>query len=344
MNWIKKCPVLFLLAVSGFVLTIAGIAGKNSIYKGYDYHIMSTPFLALTIEGLDKGVYPWEAFSFAEQEPESSDKQELTPEAAGERNAGQSIEMFENPEGSGGANDSEDTAGNGGTDGEYAVGNHSAAGGHTAAAGGRTYAFETVTEEYFRDAVFIGDSRTVGLFEYSGLADYADFYAQISLTIYDVFTDLVVKDEETGKKITIEEALKKKQYGKVYLMLGINELGTGTVESFMKEYGQVVDRLKALQPDAVIFVEGIMRVTGSKNETDAVFNNGNINARNEEIKKLADNISVFYIDVNEVVCDAQGNLNTDYTIDEIHLKAQYYEIWKQFLLEHGVVRTPAAAR
>lgn len=337
MNWIKKCPVLFLLAASGFVLTMAGIAGKNSIYKDYDYHIVSTPFLALTLEGLDKGVYPWEVFSGKA----ASNKQKLPEGAAGEENTGQRIEMFETP---GDSAASEPQGGNGGADIGNTADNGEADGAGMAGAeqerkdGGRTYAFETVTEDYFMDAVFIGDSRTVGLFEYSGLADYADFYAKISLTIYDIFTDPIVKDEETGKKITIEEALKKKQYGKIYLMLGINELGTGTVESFMKEYEQAVERLKQLQPDAVIFVEGIMRVTESKNETDPIFNNVNINARNDEIKKLADNKSVFYIDVNEVVCDAQGNLNTDYTIDEIHLKAQHYEIWKRFLLEHGVIR------
>ena len=98
-----------------------------------------------------------------------------------------------------------------------------------------TYGFQTVTEDYFNDAAFIGDSRTVGLFEYGGIEERADFYAKISLTIYNVFTELLAKDEETGKKITAEEALTKKQYGKVYLMLGINELGTGTTETFMEE-------------------------------------------------------------------------------------------------------------
>ena len=68
------------------------------------------------------------------------------------------------------------------------------------------------------------------------------------------------------------------------------------------------------------------------------FNNKNINDKNAEIAKLADNNTVFYIDVNEAVCDAKGNLNEEYTIDEVHLKAKYYGIWKQFLLEHGIVR------
>lgn len=81
-----------------------------------------------------------------------------------------------------------------------------------------------------------------------------------------------------------------------------------------------------------------MRVTGEKDESDPIFNNTNINDKNEAIAALADNRNIFYIDVNEVVCDENGNLVHEYTIDEIHLKAKYYEIWKQFLLEHGIVK------
>ena len=64
----------------------------------------------------------------------------------------------------------------------------------------------------------------------------------------------------------------------------------------------------------------------------------NIEEKNAAIAELADNQTIFYIDVNEAVCDAEGNLNAEYTIDEVHLKAKYYEIWKQFLLEHGIER------
>lgn len=42
---------------------------------------------------------------------------------------------------------------------------------------------------------------------------------------------------------TIEEALAGKAYGKIYIMLGINELGLGTTENFMEKYTEVVDFL-----------------------------------------------------------------------------------------------------
>lgn len=192
------------------------------------------------------------------------------------------------------------------------------------------YPFETVTEDYFDDALFIGDSRTVGLRDYTDLAEHADFYCETSLTIYKVL------EESFKGKGTILEALSKKNYGKIYLMVGINELGRGTTEDFMAKYTEVVDTLHELCPDAKIMIQGIMHVSEKKSSADAIFNNSNINARNNAIATLADNVHFFYIDMNEAVCDENGNLNAEYTHDQIHLLGMYNDLWKQFLLEHGV--------
>ncbi len=177
--------------------------------------------------------------------------------------------------------------------------------------------FATVDESYFDDALFIGDSRTVGLRDYTDLSEHADFYCETSLTIYKALT------QKFKGKGTVEEALLKNTYGKIYIMVGVNELGQGTTENFMEEYTKVVDRIHELAPEAKIFIQGIMRVTGKKHNSDAIFNNNNINARNNAIATLADNEQFFYIDVNEVICDEEGNLNPEYTHDQLHLFGMY---------------------
>ena len=199
------------------------------------------------------------------------------------------------------------------------------------------YEFTQVDESYFDDALFIGDSRTVGLRDYTDVSEHADFYCETSLTIQKILT------ENFPGLGTIEEALAGKAYGKIYIMLGINELGLGTTENFMEKYTEVVDFLCEKAPQARIFVQGIMRVTGKKHHSDAIFNNNNINARNNAIATLADNEQIFYIDVNEVVCDEEGHLNTEYTYDQLHLLGMYNDLWKQFLMSHGVQDQPQAA-
>ena len=121
--------------------------------------------------------------------------------------------------------------------------------------------YHTVDDSYFDDAVFIGDSRTVGMYEYGGLEKTSTFYASTGLTIYKMFDSAIVSVPGQKKKITVEEALSQKQFSKIYLMIGINEMGTGTVESFMKAYGEAVQHLQELQPDAVIYLQAIMKVT-----------------------------------------------------------------------------------
>ena len=196
--------------------------------------------------------------------------------------------------------------------------------------------FATVTEDYFSDALFIGDSRTVGLKEYSGM-DQATFYASTGLTVYKVFTEKIVPVPGSKQKITIEEALSRQKFGKIYFMIGINEMGRGTVDTFMEEYQKVVTHLQELQPDAVIFVQAIMRVTTERSEKGDYIHNQGINERNERIAQLADNQKIFYLDVNPVICDETGGMNPRYTFDGVHLKAEYIPLWTSYLSSHGVV-------
>ena len=80
--------------------------------------------------------------------------------------------------------------------------------------------YTTVEEDYFDDALFIGDSRTVGLMEYSGLKEHADFYASTGLTVYKLFGAEIVPVEGSKDNISIEEALTEKQFSKMEYLVG----------------------------------------------------------------------------------------------------------------------------
>ncbi len=195
--------------------------------------------------------------------------------------------------------------------------------------------YTTVDESYFDDAVFIGDSRTVGLYDYAGLEN-TDFFASSGLTIYKLFEEPDGKFKDGNWTENIEISLQKKQYKKIYLMIGINEMGTGDVDYFMEHYKAAVARIRELQPDAIIYLQGIMHVTTERSAEGDYINNEGIMARNERIAELADNEKIFYLDVNSVVCDESGGLNPEYTFDGVHLYAQYIRIWTEYLMEHAV--------
>lgn len=198
-----------------------------------------------------------------------------------------------------------------------------------------SYEFTNVTQDYFDDALLIGDSRAVGVQLYSGW-DNLTCYAESGMTVYNMFTRTVT--DRDGKETTVEEALQEQTFGKIYLEIGINEMGTGNVDSFMEAYENAVQHLRELQPDADLFLCGIMYVRQSKSESDPIFNNPGIKERNERIAELADGQTIFYLDINEVTSDETGNLNPDYTWDEVHLLGKYNVLWTDYLSSHGIIK------
>lgn len=78
-------------------------------------------------------------------------------------------------------------------------------------------------------------------------------------------------------------------------------------------------------------------MTESKSNEDENITNENISARNKLIATLANQKDIFYIDINESRLCADGSLISDYTWDQVHIRAQYYPIWKEFLLKHAII-------
>ena len=97
-------------------------------------------------------------------------------------------------------------------------------------------------------------------------------------------------------------------------------------------------QIRALQPDAIIYISSIMHVSQKKDEEGGYVNNAVINERNNALSHLADAETIFYIDMNEATDDATGVLQEDLTFDGVHLKAVSYELWYRFLSEHAIVK------
>lgn len=197
--------------------------------------------------------------------------------------------------------------------------------------------FGRVEDDYFDDALFLGDSRTVGMKEYGGLGDIATFYASTGMSIYKLFDAEIVELPDQKEKITVEEALQHQSFGKIYIMVGINEMGTGTLERFVETYKAAVEHLQELQPDAIIYVQAILKVTTARSSKGDYITNEGIEARNEALSQLADGKKVFYVDANPAICDEDGGMVKDYTTDGVHLKAKYISLWKEYLKDNAVL-------
>ena len=198
---------------------------------------------------------------------------------------------------------------------------------------------QTVDEDYFADALYIGDSRVEGIRDYSGLEDQASFAYKNSLTIYKLFDEGLKFTDPYGTRteMTLDQVLSIRYYGKIYIQIGINEIGVGNTKTFYEEYRNVLGRIRAQQPLAILYIDGIMHVTAAKSCSDSVFTNSNIVDKNRAIATLANGRDIFYIDVNPYVCDENGNLLPELTIDHAHLKAAAHERTREFLLTHAAL-------
>lgn len=181
---------------------------------------------------------------------------------------------------------------------------------------------------YFDDALFIGDSRTVGLKEYGNLPR-ARYFAITGMSVYNIYTS-----EVNGS--TLRQLLSSREFGKIYIMLGINELGYDQ-DYTVQEYEKLVNWIRDWQPDAIVYIEANLHVSARRSSSDPIFNNSNIDAFNSRIAVLADGEQVFYLDVNPLFDDEHGDLDQSYTGDNTHLYGKYYRPWTDWIEQNAAV-------
>lgn len=187
-----------------------------------------------------------------------------------------------------------------------------------------------VDESWFDDALFIGESRTAGLKGYGRLGN-ADYFCGEGLTVYGVMG--VEASDQNFSEQTLPSLLSRRQYGKIYIHLGINELG-GNMDSFTAKYQAVIDEIRRLQPDAKIILQAVL-VLGEGYSTKPAFSQDSLQKLNLRIKILAEENGLHFSDVNVIMTNETGYLIPELTFDGCHLYASGYELWAQWLIEEA---------
>lgn len=187
---------------------------------------------------------------------------------------------------------------------------------------------------YFEDAIFFGDSLSTGIPLYN-VAGNPDTVAFTGITPESINTaqEFVTPD---GKKTALEAAKRFGEKKKVYIMLGANGLWMDE-DPFVKGYQTFIDAVKAQYPDAVIYLQSILPVTEDAYLTYETADNDVIERFNVLIQKLAADNSVYYLDIAHALMDETGALPKEASPhDGMHLTAEYYNKWFQYLRTHTV--------
>lgn len=195
---------------------------------------------------------------------------------------------------------------------------------------------EAVDNSYFEDAAFIGDSRTDGFLIYSGIGCGENLTSN-GLSIFKLGTKKALTID--GQQYTLLEALALKEYGKVYLSLGVNELGYYDDEGFYKAYCDAIDAIRACQPNAVIYIQGLIPLNEDKIAESggaSYLTNEHLLVYNDLMKKAAEEKQVVFLDLNPEFSGPDGQLPADASKDGVHLRSDYCKAWLEYLKTHTV--------
>ncbi|MFR3012347.1 MAG: GDSL-type esterase/lipase family protein [Ruminococcus bicirculans (ex Wegman et al. 2014)] len=182
------------------------------------------------------------------------------------------------------------------------------------------------------DAVFIGDSRTVGL-QNNCDKPKATFLCSVGMHIDTVMTEQNIT-LSNGNAGTVIDALGERQYGRVYINLGTNELGWPYIDTFKDYYTQLITKIQEIQPDAVIYAESILPVTASRSLQGDAINNTNVATFNQAISEVAQQTGINYLDCTSAVTGADGTLPEEASSDGIHLMSEYCDKWLNYIIDN----------
>jgi lysophospholipase L1-like esterase len=119
----------------------------------------------------------------------------------------------------------------------------------------------------------------------------------------------------------------------VFIMIGTNDLSKGiTIDSILINYNQILKRIVQESPNTEIFIQSVLPVNDEfdyfKNHTDK---GDSILVLNKELKELAAQKGINYIDLHSKFSNEKGKLKKEFTFDGLHLNGSAYLTWKEIL-------------
>ena len=130
-------------------------------------------------------------------------------------------------------------------------------------------------------------------------------------------------------------ALTGKQYGKIYICLGLNELGWAYPEVFEEDYRTLITQIRSIQPTALIYLLAIVPVNETQFDNDYIYNT-RIQQYNSMILSVAESNRIYYVDCYAGMADASGALNPSYTSDGFYINEAGAEAWWNYIASHTV--------
>lgn len=194
-----------------------------------------------------------------------------------------------------------------------------------------------LSDDYFRDALFIGDSVTQGFGVYPQYQDWMRVCAYKGIGPQNVLQNMVGQRPD-GSQIEMWDDIKTQQnVANIYILFGANALLAQSDEAFLKYYGDLLDRLNEQFPGVPVYVQSLTPTTQAYGQKRPALARDHLISINEAVAQLAVSKGMYYVDLWEVLADEEGYLRADLSGDGLHLyDGSKYRPWLDYLATHTV--------
>ena len=195
--------------------------------------------------------------------------------------------------------------------------------------------YTSVDPSFFDDAVFVGDSISLKLSRYhNGELGNAQFLVQSSYSIYNAINDKMVTTYRGRSYTNIEDAIAASGAKKVFIMLGMNDLGIFGVDQTLEHYRILIELIQEACPDIEIYIQSVTPMwTGSARKS---LNNTNIHTFNFILRFFAQEHGCGFIDIGPYLQDYTGGLAAVYSSDRyVHVTENGIAVWTAALRSYG---------
>lgn len=203
-----------------------------------------------------------------------------------------------------------------------------------------------VDRSYFDDAAFVGDSVSLKLNYYNASTSElgnAKFFTSGSLGAANALWEVSgesVHPSYQGTKMLIEDCIANSGAKKVFIMLGMNDIGLYSKEESIENYKELVGRILKKSPDAVIFIQSMTPITANSNRSGKKLNNDSIREYNGMLLEMCEEMGWYYLDVASVMYDDNGALKVSYCSDAddmgMHFTNEGCQKWADYLKTHAI--------
>lgn len=173
-----------------------------------------------------------------------------------------------------------------------------------------------VPDSYFDDAVFVGDSVTYIISVYATDQNALGNAQYLCRSSYGIHNGIInyIKLTYRGEEYRFEDAIAATGCKKVFILLGVNDLGVYGVDQTIQEWSIYLERIRKTCPDVSIYIISLLPMwPGSEHKT---LTNSNIDTYNSKLAELARQENCHFIDVAPYMKAADGALAEGYCSDE----------------------------